>query len=141
MILDTDFLIALDEGMPSATEKAREIERRGYPRRVPEIVVYELWVAVGKETRTAHRRQKYEQLLNGLPRVTLTAAIAKRAGKIEGEAQATDPNGSGIGAADAIAAATALETDEPVVTDDRRDFVNRIQDTLGYSDLRVELYT
>ncbi|PSP58229.1 hypothetical protein BRC72_06440 [Halobacteriales archaeon QH_7_66_36] len=73
--------------------------------------------------------------------MTLTAAIAKRAGKIEGEAQATDPNGSGIGAADAIAAATALETDEPVVTDDRRDFVNRIQDTLGYSDLRVELYT
>jgi len=141
VILDTNFLIALDEGMPSAIEKARGIERQGYPRRVPEIVAYELWVAVGKGTRTAHNRQKYEQLLDGLPRVTLTAAIAKRAGKIEGETQATDPNGSGIGAADAIVAATALETDEPVVTDDRRDFVNRIQDNLGYSDLRVELYT
>jgi predicted nucleic acid-binding protein len=46
-----------------------------------------------------------------------------------------------IGAADAIVAATALETDEPVVTDDRRDSVDRIQDTPGDSDLRVELYT
>jgi hypothetical protein len=98
-------------------------------------------VAVGKGTRTAHNQRKYERLLDGLPTVGLTSAIAKRAGEIEGEAQAADPNDSGVGAADAIVAATALELDEPVVTDDRRDFVNRMQKNLGYDDLRVELYT
>lgn len=140
MILDTNFLIALDTGMPSAVRTAREIERQGRPRRVPEIVVYELWVAVGKGTETAQNRQKYERLLDGLPTVGFTSAVMKRAGELEGEAQAADPNASGVGAADAIVAATALELDEPVVTDDERDFVNRMQEHLGYTDLRVELY-
>jgi predicted nucleic acid-binding protein len=67
--------------------------------------------------------------------------IAKRAGEIEGQAQASDPNDSGVGAADAIIAATALVLDEPVMTDDRRDFANRMQNDLSLNDLRVEVYT
>jgi predicted nucleic acid-binding protein len=141
MILDTNFLIDIDNDIPSALEKAREIDDAGYPRRVPRVVIFELWTAVGKGTQTEQNREKYERLLRGLPQVDLTSPIAKRAGEIEGKAQANDPNDSGIGAADAIIAATALVLDEPVVTDDRRDFVNRIQNDLGLDDLRVEAYT
>ena len=140
MILDTNFLIDLDNDRPEAIETARRIEREGLPRRVPRIVAFELWVAVGKGTRTEHNRRKFGRLLDGLPQVELTAPIAKRAGEIEGETQASDPNGIGVGSADAIIAATAIELEEPVVTDDTRDFVNRIQKQAGVSGLNVELY-
>lgn len=103
-------------------------------------MAFELWVAVGKGTRTEHNRRKFGRLLDGLPQVELTAPIAKRAGEIEGETQASDPNGIGVGSADAIIAATAIELEEPVVTDDTRDFVNRIQKQAGVSGLNVELY-
>ncbi|WP_251341356.1 PIN domain-containing protein [Haloplanus halophilus] len=140
MILDTNFLIDLDNDRPEAIEKARRIEREGLPRRVPRIVMFELWVAVGKGTRTEHNRRKFERLLDGLPQVELTASIAKRAGEIEGETQAADPNDIGVGSADAIIAATAIDVGEPVVTDDERDFVTRIQEQAGVSELEVELY-
>jgi len=109
------------------------------------------WRRLGRSSRPATRDgclgssssswQKFEEMLAGLPQVDLTEAIAQRAGEIEGEAQANDPNGSGVGAGDAIVAATALELDQPVVTNDRKDFANRIQKDLGYSTLHVELYT
>lgn len=140
MILDTNFLIDLDANRPAAVEKAREIEREGRPRRVPRVVVFELWSAVGKGTRTDQNRQKFERVLAGLPRVELSDSIAMLAGEIEGMAQAHDPNDSGVGVADAIIAATALDQDEPVVTDDETDFVERMQTQLGFSDLRVDPY-
>ena len=122
-------------------ETAREIEQEGYARRVPRIVVFELWTAVGMGEQTEGNRRKFERLLAGVPQVELTEAIAKRAGEIDGRARAADPNGSGVGVADAIIAATAIEYGEPVVTNDRTDFVNRMQNNLGLSELRVELYT
>lgn len=109
-VLDTNFLIDIDANRPEAIEKAREIERDGRIRRVPRIVMFELWVAVGKGTETEHNREKFERLLDGLPQVDLTASIAKRAGEIEGRTQAADPNGTGVGAADATIAATAWST-------------------------------
>jgi predicted nucleic acid-binding protein len=141
MILDTNFLIALDANQPEAMEKAKELERMGVPRRVPRIVIFELWESVGKGTQTESNRRESEQVITGLPQAELTESIAKRAGEIEGQAQAAHPKGHGIGVADSIIAATALEYDEPVVTDDRTDFVDRMQQTLGLTNLRVELYT
>lgn len=138
MILDTNFLIDLDNDRPEAIETARRIEHEGLPRRVPRIVMFELWIAVGKGVRTEHNRRKFERLLDGLPQVELTPPIAKRAGEIEGETQAADPNDIGVGTADAIIAATAVELEEPVVTDDKGDFVNRIQGVV--SELDIELY-
>lgn len=139
VVLDTNFLIDIDNDRPEAIEKAREIERSGTPRRVPRIVITELWVAIGKGTQTAHNREKFERLLGGLPQVDLTEPIAKRAGKIEGEAQSADQNGVGVGTADAILAATALEFDEPVVTDDG-DFADRIRELPGCGALKIDRY-
>lgn len=139
-VLDTNFLIDLDNNRPEAIEKAREIERESTPRRVPRIVITELWIAVGKGTKADHNREKFERLLAGLPQVDLTAPIAKQAGKIEGRTQSADPNGVGVGMADAIIAATGLEFDEPVVTDDETDFRNRIQNQAEITELAVDLY-
>jgi predicted nucleic acid-binding protein len=140
VVIDTNFLIDLDNNRPAAIEKAREIERAGKPRRVPRIVISELWIAVGKGAQTQHNREKFERLLSGLPHVDLTTPIAKRAGEIEGRIQSFDENDVGIGLADAVVAATALEFDEPVVTDDKTDFVNRIRKQAGVSELTIELY-
>jgi len=140
MILDTNFIIDLDSRKQAARQKAREIERQNRPRRVPHPVIAELWVSVGFGGSTVQNKRRLRQTLRGLPRVGLTEQIAKRGGRIQGEAMANDPNGSGVGLEDAYIAATALEYDEPVVTDNTTDFVNRIQQNLGYSGLDVETY-
>jgi len=140
VVLDTNFLIDLNNNRPTALEKAREIERTGNPRRVPRIVITELWIAVGKGSQPERNREKFAHLLEGLPQVDLTAPIAKRAGEIEGETQRADHNEIGVGLADAIIAATAIECSDPVVTDDETDFVNRMQKQAGISELDVGLY-
>lgn len=130
MILDTSFLIDVQNGVEAATEKAAEIESDGRPRRVPHTVLYELYIGVGKGIQTDENKEQVENVLSSLPLEPTTPSIARRAGKIEGELQ---KNGEAIGAVDAIVAATALDYDEPVVTADIRDF-ERV------SDLRIETY-
>lgn len=133
MILDTSFLIDLEQNHEAAVTKAREIEADGHPRRVPLIVIYEMFISVGKGIRTAENRERVERVLGSLPVVSANEAIARRAGRFEGEVQRAD--GMGVGPADALIAATAVEYDEPVLTDDSTDF-ERIQST----ELRVETY-
>lgn len=122
MILDASFLIDIEGERERALTKAQEIEANGVPRRVPMVVVFELYISVGKGTRTDENRQTVDRVLQSLPIVELTEPIAKRAGIIEGELQADDRGEKGIGSADAIIAATALEYEEPIVTDDPDDF-------------------
>ncbi|WP_053947159.1 PIN domain-containing protein [Halolamina sediminis] len=139
MILDTNFLIDIDANRPEAIEKAREIEDAGVPRRVPHVVVFELWTAVGKGNETEANRRKFERVLDGLPRAETTDSIVKRAGEIEGRVQAADPNDSGVGVADAVIAATAVHLGEPVVTDDG-DFRRRIKEQANVDTLEIEEY-
>lgn len=122
MILDSSFLIDIEAEYDPALTKAQEIEAAGAPRHVPLIVVFELYISVGKGTRTDENRQTVNRVLQSLPIVGLTEPIVKRAGIIEGELQAADSGDLGIGPADAIIAATALEYAEPIVTDDSDDF-------------------
>jgi tRNA(fMet)-specific endonuclease VapC len=122
VILDSSFLIDIEGQREAALRKAQDIETTGAPRRVPLIVVFELYISVGKGTRTDENRQTVDRVLHSLPIVGLTEPIAKRAGIIEGELQAEDRGDEGIGPADAIIAATALEYEEPIVTDDPDDF-------------------
>lgn len=122
MILDSSFLIDIEANHEAALSKARVIEANGAPRRVPMVVVFELYISVGKGTQTETNRQNVDRVLQSLPIVGLTEPIAKRAGIIEGELQADDRGDEGIGPADAIIAATALEYEEPIVTDDPDDF-------------------
>jgi predicted nucleic acid-binding protein len=119
LILDTSFLIDVQNGVDAATEKAREIESNGRPRRIPHVVLYELYIGVGKGVQSDENRERIESVVSSLPLEPTTPSIARRAGRIEGELQA---DGEAIGAVDTLVAGTALEYDEPVVTADVDDF-------------------
>jgi predicted nucleic acid-binding protein len=133
MILDSSFLIDLERSHEPAVTKAREIEADELPRRVPLIVIYEMFISVGKGTRTEENRKRVERVLGSLPIVSANEAIVRRAGRFEGEVQRTGL--TGVGPADAIIAATAIEYDEPVLTDDATDF-----ERIPSAELRIEAY-
>jgi predicted nucleic acid-binding protein len=118
MILDTEFLIALDNQSEAAREKAAEIEAADVPLRVPTMVIQELYVGVGAGTQPFENAKKYEALIANKPVVGMNENIARQAGALEGQHIASDSKPE-LGPGDAIVAATGLQYNEPVVTNDR----------------------
>jgi len=118
MILDTDFLIDLNQQRSDATAKASKLEEAGVPLRVPTVVVQGLYVGVGAGGGSIGDAQTYEALVANKLVVDLNERIARRAGVLEGQhiASETKPD---LGTGDAVVAATALQYNEPVVTSDR----------------------
>lgn len=117
MILDTDFLIALDAEDEDALEKAAELEAEDVPLRVPTVVIQELYVGVGAGANAFENARKYEALMSNKPLVELTGPIARQAGVLEGAHLVSDSKPD-LGTGDAIIAATGLQYNEAVVTDD-----------------------
>lgn len=117
MILDTEFLIDLDNQSQDAIEKATELEAADVPLRVPTIVIQELYVGVGAGSKSFENARKYEALMANKPIVEMNGNIARQAGALEGQHIASDdkPN---LGPGDSIVAATGLQYNEPVVTSD-----------------------
>jgi predicted nucleic acid-binding protein len=118
MILDTEFLIALDNQSEAAREKAAEIEAADVPLRVPTMVIQELYVGVGAGTQPFETAKKYEALIGNKPVVGMNENIARQAGTLEEQHIASDSKPE-LGPGDAIVAATGLQYNEPVVTNDR----------------------
>jgi predicted nucleic acid-binding protein len=129
VILDASFLIDIQNGVQAAVDTIDEIESAGRPLRVPHLVVYELYIGVGKGTQSAENRARIDAVLGSLTLEPTTLAIVRRAGELEGSLQQHD---RAVGAVDAIVAATALSYDEPVVTAD--DHFSRIDglDVVSY---------
>lgn len=121
MILDTSFVIALQQGDPGAVHLARDHEDSGVPQRLPATVLSELYVSVGAGSDANRNARKYEQLLENLPVVDVDENIARRAGALRGASLASDTERV-FGLADATIAATGLVYNEPVVTADTEDF-------------------
>lgn len=117
MILDTEFLIELDDEDPAALELAAELEAADVPLRVPSIVIQELYVGVGAGSRAYENARKYEALIANKPIVEMDANIARRAGALEGLHLVSDSKPD-LGPGDAVVAATGLQYNEPVVTND-----------------------
>ncbi|MFB6308291.1 MAG: PIN domain-containing protein [Haloarculaceae archaeon] len=117
MILDTDFLIALEEGDEAALRKAATLEAGDAPLRVPTVVVQELYVSVGAGDSSFANASKYEALLANKPVVELTDPIARKAGVVQGRHLKSDSKAN-LGIADAVVAATGLQYNEAVVTSD-----------------------
>jgi tRNA(fMet)-specific endonuclease VapC len=117
MILDTEFLIELDNRNRNAIEKAAELESADVPLRVPTIVVQELYVGVGAGSESFENARKYEALVANKPVVEIDGKIARQAGALEGQHVASDEKPE-LGPGDAIVAATGLQYNEPVVTND-----------------------
>jgi len=120
MILDTNFLGALKDQNSGARWKADELEASDVPLRVPTVVWFELFIPVGHTSQQRYKikdQQAYRRLIANKPTVELTRSIAKRAGVLEGEHRQSNDKPK-LGPADAIVASTALELNEPVVSDD-----------------------
>jgi tRNA(fMet)-specific endonuclease VapC len=118
MILDTDFLIALRNGHDGAVELATELEQSGVPRRIPSVVIQELYVGVGASDEATDAARIYEALIENESIVSLDENIARLAGSLEGTHLASDDKPD-LGPADAIVAATGLVHNEAVVTTDQ----------------------
>jgi len=88
------------------------------PRRIPSIVIEELYVGVGASEDATDTARTYEALIDSESIVPLDRNVARLAGSLEGTHLASDdkPN---LGPADAIVAATGLVHNEAVVTTDR----------------------
>ena len=117
MILDTEFLIELDNRNRNAIEKAAELESADVPLRVPTIVAQELYVGVGAGSESFENARKYEALVANKPVVEIDGKIARQAGALEGQHVVSDEKPE-LGPGDAIVAATGLQYNEPVVTND-----------------------
>lgn len=117
MILDTEFLIALDDRDPAAIEKKDQLQASGVPLRVPTVVIQELYVGVGAGAQSFANAQKYEALIANLPVVELDENMARQAGALQGVHIVSDTKPD-LGDADAAIAATGLQYNEPVVTND-----------------------
>lgn len=120
MILDTQYLGALADGDEAAREKAREIEERMVPARIPTAVVWEAYTGIGNAPLDSHEeelRALYERLVASRPTVDLSPAVARRAGELNGTHMQSDEVKS-LDGADSVVAAHGLLLDEAVVSND-----------------------
>jgi len=118
MILDTDFLISLRNDHDGAVELASELESSAVPRRIPSIVIEELYVGIGASEDATRTVRTYEALIDNESIVPLDENVARLAGSLEGTHLVSD-NKPDLGSADAVVAATGLVYNEAVVTTDQ----------------------
>lgn len=113
MILDTSFLIDVMNDDTAALETVDEIETAEAPQRIPAMTLQELYIGVGMSELPEQERREIERIIESRPVVPTSAAIARKAGRIDGKLRAS---GEPIDIGDATIGATAVVCDEPVVT-------------------------
>ena len=82
MILDTNFLGALDDQDEGAKERATGFESRGLPTRIPTAAVFEAFYGIENAANPGDLQRRYEALLANKPRVELTDTIVGCAGSL-----------------------------------------------------------
>ena len=120
MILDTSFLIDLFDGREGAFKKGIELSEAKIVQRVPSPVVMEL--SYGAEFGTEDERRNVRNALRMYPVVEQNERIAHRAGQLLARADQNADGESGIDKVDPMVAAVSDVYDEPVLTDDVKDF-------------------
>lgn len=119
MILDTSLLIDLMASDRAAVSLVEDLEDRGVPQRVPAHVLYELYAGVGYSDTSETERDQIVAAVESRPIVETTAAIARLAGRIDGELRAA---GRRVESGDVLIGAVARQYDEPVATTNPDDF-------------------
>jgi len=118
LILDTSFLGALADREPDARELAAELELNGQPRRIPSMVVWEVYHGLEKANDDPSRlKAEYETLLDHNSTAEMDRQIAQRAGALYAEHDSSDDKKS-LNIGDSIVAAHGLALGEAVVTND-----------------------
>jgi predicted nucleic acid-binding protein len=121
VILDTNFLIDLFEGDESAHAKAQELHDRQAIQRIPAPVLAELEYGAEHELDDAERR-RIRNVSRLYSVTTLDQNLALRAGQLMAKADRETDGATGADLVDAMVAAVGEVSDEPVLTDDERDF-------------------
>lgn len=113
MIEDTSFLIDILRGDPDALAYLDVLETENRPEKVASVTVLELYEAVPQLDAPERRQQKILDVLDTRHAVPADETVMRKAGKISGTLVS---RGEEIDREDCIIGATALLTDEPVVT-------------------------
>lgn len=119
MIEDTSFIIDVLHNDPDAIQYLDTIEEENRPEKVASITVLELYEAVPQLDVPDERQQKILNVLDTRHTVDADKTVMRKAGKISGTLIS---QGEEIDREDCIIGATALLTDEPVVTRNRDHF-------------------
>lgn len=130
MIEDTSFIIDILHDDPDALQYLELIETTNQPEKVASITVLELYEAIPQLAVPEPRRQKILDVLDTRHTVAADETVTRKAGTISGELRS---RGDEIDREDCLIGATAILTDEPVVTRNT-DHFERIDG------LRVETY-
>jgi predicted nucleic acid-binding protein len=134
VLADTDFFIDLMTPAAAHHERAVErkdaIDREATPVSMSAVTRFELFTGIERFSDPGPERRRVQRVVERFPTISVTPSVADRAGKVHGGLVA---KGAAIGARDAMIAATALESDLPVLTRNVDEF-RRIQG------LKVETY-
>ncbi len=114
MSLETTFLVDLRNGVPSAVEKARELDRTGEPKCIAPPAAAEL--LVGAHRIGGAQVARTRELLDSLVWLDMDREACEEAGRIGAELLA---RGETIGSADLLIAATSKRHRQRLLTRDR----------------------
>lgn len=119
MILDTNVIIRLMQGGTSAVRTLERLEAQRVELTVSAVTVYELYHSLERIDNPVERHRHIQAVLDSKPVRPADSTVMKKAGRIDGR---LTPSGNAIGMADTIIAATALVTEEPVLTENVEHF-------------------
>jgi predicted nucleic acid-binding protein len=121
MIVDTSFLIALDNNIKAAHALGDELELADVPLRVPTPVIFELYASVGAGDDSVGNARSNEALIASKPVLELDENLARKGGVIWGTHRFSDKKPS-LSVVDSMVSAAGLVFNEPVITNDVDDF-------------------
>jgi len=98
---------------PNATRTVAALERNGTPLSISTVSLYELFHGLERVQDGEKRRRRIESVLDRKPTREATAAVIKKAGRIDG---ALADDGRAVGMGETVIAATGLVHEEPVLT-------------------------
>lgn len=121
MIVDSSYLFDLMAGDRDAFAKGAELVDRKEMQWLPTPVVTEAYYGVSTARSDTTDREVRNRLL-GYPRIDVDEEVARVAARLLAEADDREGGNAGIGVNDAYIAAMAEVIDEPVLTDNVKDF-------------------
>lgn len=113
MIQDTSFIIDLLRGDEGATQFLDIVEKDAQPQKVSAVTVLELYEGVARSQTSETKRERILEILETKHVVSADHPVMRKAGKLSGELV---NRGERIEREDCVIAATALLTDESIVT-------------------------
>lgn len=119
MIVDTAFLIDLLRRDRVALARLKSLEAQGETLWVPAPAVFELWDGVERGDRPDEEGNKIAALLRNYTTIDFTPEAAATAGKLSG---ALARRGTVLKNIDLMIAGIAVETGDPILTRNGKDF-------------------